>query len=337
MSQNLLSVVVAIDFSDEIIEQLQAVSPRLRVERHFPEVEAEVWQRADILYTYGVMPEPGQAPKLKWVQLNSAGVDHVVNTPLVQSGDVMVTSASGIHAVPMTEYAIGMMIAWAYQFPLMFKHQQQRHWDTRSQKVFAPQHLRGKTLGIVGYGSIGRELARAAHALGMNILVIKNDVMHPAEQHRYNEPGTGDPEAEIPDRIYPPEAIRSMASECDILVMLAPLTDRTEGMLDAGVFKAMRDKAVFMNMARGRVVNEADLIEALEKGEIAGAVLDVFETEPLPSDSPLWAMDNVIISPHVAGNSSQYHARAAALFAENLQRYLERQPLLNRYKPDRGY
>jgi len=338
MNDAIINVVVAMDFSDELIELLRGVSPRLQIERHYPEVPADVWEDAEVLYTTGVLPDDADAaPDLKWIQLNSAGMEHVVNEPLVQERDIVVTSASGIHAVPMTEYALGMMLAWEYRLPTMLQHQREKHWDENRYNIFSPSHLRGKTLGIAGYGSIGRELARAADALGMNVLAIKNDVMHPADHSSYVEAGTGDPDGDVPDRIYPPQALRSMASECDYLVLLMPLTDSTRGVVDAEIFEAMRDDAVLLNMARGGVVNEADLIEALQNGTIAGALLDVFEQEPLPQESPLWEMDNVLISPHVAGNSNRYHARAAALFAENLQRYIEREPQLNRYNPEKGY
>jgi phosphoglycerate dehydrogenase-like enzyme len=171
----------------------------------------------------------------------------------------------------------------------------------------------------------------------MNVLAVKRDVKTPTDTRSYIEAGTGDPEAEIPDRIYPPEALVSMAAECDFLVLLMPLTDETRGVINEDVFASMRETAVLVNMARGGVVNEADLITALQNGAIGGAILDVFETEPLPQDSVLWELPNVILSPHVAGNSHRYHARAAALFAENLQRYLENRPLLNLYDAEKGY
>ncbi len=337
MSTRTINVLAAIDFSDEIMDLLRATSPLLNIERHFPEIPDHAWEDVEVLYTTQFLPERNQAPNLKWIQANSAGIEHILNNPGLEGRDVQITSASGIHAVPMTEYALGMILAWNYKIPLMLQHQRQNHWDENRGDLFAPTQLRGKTMGIVGYGSIGRELSRAASALGMNILAIKRNVKEPADHNSYIEAGTGDPEGEVPDRLYPPEALASMSAECDYLVLLMPLTDDTRGMVDKTVFEAMRETAVLVNMARGGVVNEPDLIKALENGTIAGALLDVFETEPLPSDNKLWDLPNVILSPHIAGNSKRYHARAAALFAENLQRYLENRPLLNRYQPDRGY
>lgn len=337
MPDMIINVVVAIDFSDEILSLLRHVSPRLNIVRYFPTVPDEVWQTADILYTTSIVPEPHQAPRLKWIQLNSAGMEHVMHKPIITETDVKLTSASGIHAVPMAEYAMGLMLAWEYQFMTLMRHQQQKHWDRNSGKLFSPRHLRGQTLGIVGYGSIGRELARLAQGMGMRVLAVKRDAKDPNEGKGYVEPSTGDPTGDIPERIYPPEAVASMARDCDYMVLLAPLTDQSRGMIDADVFASMRDHAVLINLARGGVVDEAALIEALDKKQIAGAMLDVFQEEPLPVDNPLWGMSNVLISPHIAGNSQRYHERAASLFAENLQRYVEGEPLLNVLDRAQGY
>jgi phosphoglycerate dehydrogenase-like enzyme len=147
----------------------------------------------------------------------------------------------------------------------------------------------------------------------------------------------GDPNAEIPDRLYPPEALASMARECDFLVLTLPLAEGTRHIVNEAVLSAMKPTAVLVNVGRGGTVDEAALINALAANKIAGAGLDVFEEEPLPPGSPLWNMDNVIISPHVSGTSAHYHEKAAALFMANLERYLEKRPLLNRVKRDHGY
>lgn len=332
-----IHVIVAMDFSDAIMAELKEVSPRLRVERHFPTVPDKAWAEAEILYTSYIFPDPAVAPRLRWIQLHSAGVNHAVKEPIIQAEDVEVTTTSGIHAVAMSEFCLGMILAFNYQIPLMLRLQAKSEWAKDRQKAFAPLTLRGKTLGIVGYGAIGRELARAADALGMHVLAIKRDVMHPEDPDGYVEAGTGDPRGDVPQRIYPPEALQSMARECDYLVVTVPLTVKTTRLIDEDVLKAMKRTAVLINVARGAVVDEEALISALAAERIAGAGLDVFETEPLPSTSPLWNFENVIISPHVAGNTANYHERAAALFTENLLRYLEKRPLLNRFRREQGY
>ena len=262
----------------------------------------------------------------------------MINEPIIQSDNVEVTTTSGMHATQMSEYCLGMMLAFNYKLPLMLQLQAQAEWsETHRTKTFAPMPLRGQTLGIVGYGAIGRELARIADSMGMTVLAIKRDVMHPADDDSYHEPGTGDPEGEIPLRLYPPQAVGSMAHECDYLVLTIPLTDDTHHMINAAVLKQMKKTAVLINVARGAVVDEAALIAALKERRIGGAALDVFEQEPLPADSPLWKLDNVILSPHVAGNTAVYHEKAAAVFAENLERYLDNLLLLNRVHRERGY
>lgn len=335
-TDNKIKVIVAMDFSDELLDSLRAVSPKLHIERHFPDVPESAWADTEVLYTFSKMPDPSQAPRLRWVQLHSAGLDHILDSPLVQAEDVEITSASGIHAVPMAEYCLAMILAFEYKIPLLLRRQARAQW-AGERGVFQPHGLRGQTLGIIGYGSIGRELARIAGALGMKILATKRDVMRPSDEGNYSEPGTGDPEGSIPERLYPPEALVSMAAECDYLVITTPLTPKTHHMINEAVFEAMKPSAVLVNVGRGAVVDEAALISALAAEKIAGAALDVTEEEPLPSTSPLWNMDNVIISPHISGNSRLYHEKAAALFATNLKRYVDKRPLLNQLDRNRGY
>lgn len=332
-----IKAIVAMDFSDELIEQLRAISPHLHIERHFPKVPDSAWATAEVLYTGNILPEPAQAPRLRWIQLQSAGMEHVLDRAIVRAEDVEVTSTSGIHATVMAEYCLAMMLAFAYKLPQMLDLQSRAEWPEDRYRIFAPRGLRGQTVGIVGYGSIGRELGRIAAALGMVVVATKRDPKHPAADGEYHEAGLGDPEGDIPARLYPPEAVASMAAVCDFLVITIPLTSTTRHVINADVFSRMKKTAVLVNVARGAVVDEAALISALAARTIAGAGLDVFEEEPLPATSPLWQMDNVIISPHVSGNVARYHEKAAALFAENLQRYIEHRPLLNRLDRARGY
>jgi phosphoglycerate dehydrogenase-like enzyme len=205
------------------------------------------------------------------------------------------------------------------------------------QGQFTPLELRGRTLGIVGYGSIGREIARLGETFGMTVLATKRDVKHPAEEGYLIEKTLGDPQAQIVDRLYPPQALHSMVRECDFVVITVPLTGETRHIFSAAALAAMKPTAVLVNVSRGAVVDEKALVEALKYGGIAGAALDVFEQEPLPPDSPLWDLPNVILSPHIAGVSHQYDARAARLFAQNLTRYLDGKPLLNVVNRDLGY
>lgn len=349
MAGERIQVVVAMDFADGLIEELAALSPRLRVERHFPQLPGGVWPetdvryrvpdsawaRAEVLYTAHLVPLPEQAPRLRWIQLHSAGVNHLQDAPILAAEDVAITTASGIHATAIAEYCLALMLAFACRLPHYQRHQAAAEWD-RSQRASDP--LRGQTLGIVGYGSIGRELARVADCLGMTVVATRRDLRHSADDDgRYAEPGLGDPQAEIPTRLYPPQALASMLGICDFVALTLPLTAATRHLIDADMLAAMKPNAVLINVSRGAIVDEAALISALAAERIAGAGLDVFEEEPLPSSSPLWGLDNVLITPHIAGNMHRYHEKAAVLFRENLRRYLNNEPLLNLYHRQHGY
>ncbi|MCL4254763.1 MAG: D-2-hydroxyacid dehydrogenase, partial [Anaerolineae bacterium] len=173
--------------------------------------------------------------------------------------------------------------------------------------------------------------------MGMKILATKNNLLKPQEELDYIEDGTGDPNADIPERLYPSEALGAMVAECDYVVVTVPLTDKTHHMVNADILAQMKPTSVIINIGRGATIDEQALIHALTQGTIAGAALDVFETEPLPADSPLWQMENVIISPHVSGNNTRYVERASRVFEENLRRYISHQPLLNQFDRKRGY
>ena len=341
-SNETINVLVNVDFNDTIMNDIRAVSPRLHVERHFPKLPDKLWATADVLYSTGKLPDPELTPRLRWIQLHSAGIDHLRDQPLLSSDQLTVTTSSGIHAVQMSEYCLGMMLALNLKLPTMMKYKARGEWMSRSpdssdaHDLYNPHELRGQTLGIAGYGSIGRELAPMASALGMTVLATKRDLMHLRDDD-YTEPGTGDPTGDIPDRLYPAEALGSMARDCDFLVSTLPLTDATRHQINAGVLAQMKPTAMLINVGRGGVIDEKALIEALSSGKLAGAALDVFEQEPLPPESPLWGLENVIISPHVSGASVNYHNKAANLFIENLHRFLEGQPLMNVVNQARGY
>ncbi len=334
MAGERIRVVVAMDFAEGLIEELAAISPRLQVERHFPQVPASAWTDVEILYAAGVIPQPEQAPRLRWIQLHGAGTNHLQGLPILDAEDVAITSASGIHATPIAEHCLAMMLAFACRLPHYFRLQADTNWDRSGR---ASDTLRGQTLGIVGYGSIGRELARLADSLGMTVVATRRDLRHPVDEGSYMEPGVGDPQAEIPTRLYPPQALASMLAICDYVALTLPLTGATQHLLDESMLAAMKPGAVLINVSRGAVLDEAALISALAAERIAGAALDVFEEEPLPATSPLWSLDNVIITPHVAGNTRRYHEKAATLFGENLRRYLNNEALFNLYDRGRGY
>lgn len=326
-------------FPSHLVDKIRAVSPNLVIEqRTLPNGRwPDDWAtEAEIYYALGAVPPLSQAPNLQWVQTHYAGIDSLKESELWHS-DLLITTASGVHAINMAQYALTQILAWAHRVPNWFKYKQSHTWAKESRwDTFVPQELHGKTLGILGYGSIGRELARLAKPFGLKILVTKRDGRQLADSG-YTPPGHGDPEGNLPDRIYPSEATRSMLAECDFVVITLPLTARTHHLVDADVLKAMKPTAYLVNVGRGAIINEADLVRGLKKGWLAGAGLDVYEEEPLPDDSPLWEMPNVIMTPHISGFTPMYDERATDIFAENLRRYLAGEPLLNLVNRIEGY
>jgi phosphoglycerate dehydrogenase-like enzyme len=325
-------------FNDAQLARLRAVSPQLHVIQHTVReadaVPSEVWAETEVLCTFGTLPTPDQAPHLRWVQVLSAGVNHVLDHPVFDDG-VILTNASGIHAIQIGELVLAMMLAWGQRLRRLIAYQSRAEWPEQRFELFLPQELRAANLGIVGYGSIGREVARLADAFGMSVLAY--DESEDLVDHGYLIPGVGDREGRIPGRFYSPGQLHAMLAECDYVVLSVPLTAATQDLIGMEELRAMKPSAFLVNIARGGVVNEPALIRALQEGWIAGAGLDVFVQEPLPADSPLWHMDNVILTPHIGGMTPFYDERATDLFMENLRRYLVGQPLLNQVDLEKGY
>ncbi len=335
-----IDVLMTLPFPDNLLAKLQAVSPRLNfhvMKASKPEeIPSEIWATAEILYTARVIPTPEQAPNLRWIQFHYAGVDHAREAPILRKSGVVATTLSGAAASQLAEYIVMMLLALGHRLPAMFEHQKRSTWPKDRWERFSPLELRVSKVGIVGYGSIGRQVARILQPFGATVLAAKRDAMHP-EDHGYSMPGLGDPGGDYIHRLYPAEALRSMAKECDFLVVCVPLTSKTRNLIDEGILAAMRPTSFLVDVSRGGVVDHNALIAALREHKIAGAALDVFPDEPLPAESPLWKFPNVIISPHISGNTPFYDERAADMFIENLSRYLSREPLLNRLDLDLEY
>lgn len=340
MSSQLIEVLVTTSLPDAAVEMLKGLSPRLRLtvlpRKRAEEIPNDVWQRVEVLYTDEAMPAPEQAPNLRWIQFGYAGVDEVIEAPIVRKDGVTVTTLSGAAAAQVAEYALSMMLALGHRLPAVFSLQSKAEWPRDRWENLSPQELRGSTVGLVGYGSIGRELARLLQPFNVTILAAKRDAMHP-QDNGYTPEGLGDPEGNLFHRLYPIEALRSMLKECDFAVVSLPRTEDTQALIGADELAAMKPTAFLVDVGRGGVIHHPALLKILQDRRIAGAALDVFYQEPLPKDDPLWKLPNVILTPHIAGVSPHYPRRAAALFAENLRRYLNGQSLLNRVDKERGY
>ncbi|MBI5928889.1 MAG: D-2-hydroxyacid dehydrogenase [Chloroflexi bacterium] len=336
-----LHVLITVKLSDAMLERLENVSPQLRLHVHpaklGSEVPSKLWKDVDILYTSGALPTPKTETRLKWIQSHSAGVDNLLPQPFFEANPhIALTTTSGIHATQMGEYVLGMILALGHRIPLMLKYQLKAEWSEKRYSLFLPQELRNSTVGILGYGSLGREVARLCKTFGAEVLATKFNVRETADDG-YTLEGTGDPDGELFDRLYPPQATAFMVKDCDFVVITLPLTESTRNSVDENVINAMKPTAYLINVGRGGIVDEAALLLALQEGRIAGGAFDVFAEEPLPAESPLWKAPNFIISPHISGNTVTYDERAVRVFEENLRRYVEKRPLLNVVDRAKGY
>lgn len=334
-------VLSTLRFREEHLARLRRVAPGI-VEVHqiatqdLGDVPDTLKRKTEVLYTGWPLPRNrGEMPSLRWIQLHFAGANQLPEW-LWKQDEIVITTASGIHAVPMAEYVFMSVLAYMRRLPRMLRDQHQHHWPKDRWALFANEELRGATMGVVGYGSIGREVGRLAKAFGMRLLAMRR---HGGvrEDRGYTVPGTGDPQGHLPDTWYTPDQILEMLPQCDVVVVALPLTKETRGFIGERELAAMKPTAYLVNVGRGPTVDEQALIRALHEGQIGGAGLDVFEKEPLPPDSPLWDFENVIISPHISAFSERYDDRAIELFAANLERYLNGQPLYNVFDPARGY
>ncbi len=330
-----LNVLITQPFADHLLDLLRDVSSDLHVSRARPE-EAD-YSEVDVLYCMQPPTDLTRAPRLKWVQMHNAGINQIVNHPLFQRTDIIVTNNSGVHASAVAEFAFTMLLTLAHRVPGLLANQRGGAWPTpETRRQLTPGEVRGSTVGILGYGSIGREVARLLQPFQPRIVVTKRNI----DQHMdegYTRIAMGDPEGLFPDEWLPLNRLNDLMAESDYVVDCLPLTPDTLKFVDAAAIAAMKPTAYLINIGRGGTIDEAALAQALQERRIAGAALDVFDPEPLPAASPLWGLDNVIVSPHVSGYMPGFNERATELFSLNLYRYLHNEPLLNLVDRSKGY
>jgi len=311
-------VLVFAHLDDGHIAQIRAVDPRVVIAAVTDRQKGvELAGRAEIMVGWNVPREAiQQAPRLRWIHSTAAGVDQLL-FPEVLERDVVVTTSSGIHQ-PLVEHVFAMMLAMTRRLHVAIRNQLQRKWERRQA---TGEEIRGKTLGVLGLGRIGAEIAEKAHVFDMRVIGTKR---------------TPDPVPHV-DRVLPPSGLPEVLAASDVVIVALPLTPETQGLIGERELRGMKPSALLINIGRGPILQEAAVIRALREGWIAAAALDVFEREPLPGDSPLWAMENVLITPHVSGTSPRYMDAAVPLFCENLARFLRGAPLLNLVDKSRGY
>ena len=255
-------------------------------------------------------------PTLSWIHSTSAGVDHAPLEQIAAQGSPF-TTAGGIFDRPIAETVLAYILMIIKRMPEFINQQRIGSWKKHSLREAA-----GLTVGLVGSGHIGSEIARLCNALDMQVLATRRH-----------------PERDVPGitQLFPPSELERLLSRSDFVVIAAPLTEETRGLIGAAQFAQMRSSAWLINIARGEIVIEAELISALRSGQLAGAALDVFAEEPLPSESPLWELENVILTPHNSWSTQHLKAREVELFVTNLRHYLRGEPLENVVDMELGY
>ncbi len=260
------------------------------------------------------------APALRWYQQWGAGADWLMQHPEAENENVIITNVSGLHAIPISEHILAMLLAFARRLPDAWRAKKEHRWFR--EEVEGVFELAGKTMVLIGVGAIGERTAELADAHGIRVIGIRRNP---------EEPASG---VTIMDG---PENLRRWLPEGDFVVLTVPLTHETRQMIGAEELAAMKKSTLIVNIGRGGTIDQEALIQALRDGTIAGAGLDVFEKEPLPQDSPLWDLDNVILTPHYAGRTPEYNRRGMDIFVENLERYVSDKPLFNIVDPSLGY
>jgi phosphoglycerate dehydrogenase-like enzyme len=257
-----------------------------------------------------------KAPNLKWLHAFNVGVDHPIYTELLERG-VRLTTSAGSTAAPIAQTAITALLMLSRRFPRWLAAQAGRRWEPmRGDEV--PRDLQGQTAIVVGLGHIGREIARLARALGLRVVGVRRSART----------------AEDPvDELHPPERLGELLQRADWLILACPLTPATRGLLGAELLARLPKHAHLINIARGEIVDEAALTDALREGRLAGAYLDVFEHEPLPEDSPLWNLPNVLVTPHNSSAASGNDQRVMEIFLDNLERWQRGEALVNEVNP----
>lgn len=308
-------------FEEAHIEKIRSVDPSIETVKvsalNQEEIDRQL-EQADVLA--GTLWESSpihDVKNLKWIHSFSAGVERVL-TPEVKASNVLVGNCSGIHAVPIAEHILGFMLLFTRRFPDTFRQQEKKSWE-RSERM---TELSGKTVLIVGLGHIGKEAVRLVSCVGARILAV--------DRQKGEKP-------DFVEKMYSPDQLMEALPKADFVVCALPHTSTTHHLFDSEKFRIMKQSAVFINISRGGIVREEELIRSLREKDIAGAALDVTEVEPLPQDSPLWEMENVVITPHHSGLSEKYMDRAVEVFCSNLRAHLKGERLPNLVDKQKGY
>ncbi|HWR16736.1 MAG TPA: D-2-hydroxyacid dehydrogenase [Terriglobales bacterium] len=299
--------------------------------RSYDNIEQDI-RDADVIVTSSLRPEQVRlAPRLRWIHSTTAAV-HQLLIPEIVNSDIILTNARAVHGLPVAEHVLALMFALAKRLPAAVRAQTRHEWGKEDLGgADSPQELRDATLVLIGVGSIGHEVARVAATLGMRVFAVRANPKKGVDWLP-----DGDPER-AQHRVFGPKDLHRALKDGDFVVVSAPLTGATDKLIDREALSQIKPDAFLINVARGALVDEKALVEVLQQKRIAGAALDVFETEPLPENSPLWDLDNVLITPHQAGFARKLWQRQYKLLSDNLRRYRAGMPLLGTVDKKAGY
>ncbi|HID75619.1 MAG TPA: D-2-hydroxyacid dehydrogenase [Planctomycetaceae bacterium] len=307
-----MRIVLCYPVEQHHVAAIRAAMPEAEVVDAGQERIAEALFSADIFCGHAKVPVDWEGVvrqgRLRWIQSSAAGTDHCL-VPAVIDSDIVVTSASGVLADQVAEHTVALLTAWCRSLPVFFRAQQLKQFVRRPTR-----DLHHSTVGIIGLGGVGRRLARLLSLFKTRIVATD---MFPIDKPEWVE------------SLWPPERLDDLLQLSSIVVLAAPLNETTRGIINAETLARMRRGALLANMARGPLVATDDLVQALKSGHLGGAVLDVTDPEPLPQENPLWEMPNVIITPHVGGQSARRIDNMTRLFCENLRRWQAGEPLIN--------
>lgn len=305
--------------SDDHVKQIETAFPDLEVAVALGEATEEQSRDADILAGFPVrIPKVTEGMKVRWIHTLSAGVDYVLTPEVKAREDIVVSNSSGIHAIPITEHVIGLILSYNQQFPRIFRDQAVKKWE----KNVNSSELHGKTVTIVGLGAIGSQLAKTLKAFDCTVHGVVRTIR---EAPSYV------------DSLCTSDTMQEVLAVSDYVVICLPGSPETKGMFDAKVFGQMKESGVIVNIGRGTIINQDDLIEALENKTIAGALLDVTTPEPLPPESPLWSMPNVIITPHCSSATTKAMDRIIDRLCLNIDAFIKEEKLPNEVDKKLGY
>ena len=328
-----LAAMAAVDPRLDVVYEADLIPPpRYACDHALPAIADErardrwlaLLEDADVLYDFGPLPLADRLvewPRLRWIQTTSAGVGEFARrVGLTERPDLVITTASGVHARPLAEFVVMAVLMFGKDLLRVQADQRRHHWER-----YAGEEAAGLVVGVVGAGRVGREAARLLRGLDAHVVGVVRSVAGrvPADVHA--------------DEIVAVSELDAVLERLDVLVLATPHTPETAGLIDARRLALLPPRAIVVNIARGDVVDEAALAGALAGGRLRGAALDVFQTEPLPPESPLWDLPNVIVSPHSASTAPAENDRIVEIFCENLRHYLAGEPMRNVLRPELLY